>query len=138
VTAPVPPLVELHRRHFPTPHPERVQCECGWISPHYDVADPRSQWADHMSEVIAADPRVTVLGPTVGFTVQTRWLYSDRDECSCCPGRHAFARGGSVTESDFPTPYEHMDDARGHLHRAIASFGDGTSVGVVLHREGEQ
>ena len=66
----------------------------------------------------------------VRIDLRTEWLYSDEradrrgDECACCPGRHAFARGGHVVRSDVPSPYASQQDVASHLWRAISAFGD--------------
>lgn len=76
-------------------------------------------------------------GPeSVAFDVRTAWMYSDDDRCICCPGRHAFSRGGDVVRSDVPTRYEHLNDTTSHLSRAIEHFGDGADLEVVVRRRG--
>ena len=66
----------------------------------------------------------------VRIDLRTEWMYSDPrpdrrgDECVCCPGRHAFSRGGHVVRSDVPSPYSTQQDVASHLWRAISAFGD--------------
>lgn len=68
------------------------------------------------------------------ITVHTRWMYSDSDDCVCCPGMHAFSRGGDVVESSWPPPYNYNNDLASHLHRAIASYGDDVDLRITVER----
>lgn len=63
----------------------------------------------------------------VRIDVRTRWLYSDYDPRVIVPAgrtRHPFSRSGSVTRSDVPSRYEHMQDIAAHVWRAVEAFGD--------------
>lgn len=64
--------------------------------------------------------------------VHTRWLYSRSSECVCCPGRHAFARGGGVTASDWPARFPSDSDLAAHVHRAVSSFGDDVDLVITV------
>lgn len=69
--------------------------------------------------------------------VHTDWMYGDGTDCIDCPGRHAFARSGKVTASDWPEGYSSYQDIAAHVHRAIASFGDDVDLVITVARAGE-
>lgn len=64
--------------------------------------------------------------------VRTRFLYSERrpPDILVPEGRttHPFSRGGRVTDSDWPSRYDHEQAVADHVHRAVASFGDDADV----------
>lgn len=67
------------------------------------------------------------------ITVRTRFLYSEPDPKVLVPqrqARHAFARGGDVISTDWPSNSGHMQDVASHIHRAVASFSDDAEVEI--------
>lgn len=77
----------------------------------------------------------------VRIKMRTEWLYAEYDPDVIVPEgrtRHAFYRGGLVTDSDVPSPYEHMQDIASHLHRAIAAFGDDKNLVIEVRLAEEE
>lgn len=86
--------------------------------------DPADRWLKDRTE-------------PVRIGLRTEWLYSKPDRfpaCACCPGRHAFSRGGHVVSSDVPSAYTNQHDVVSHLWRAIAAFGDDADLVIEVRR----
>lgn len=78
-----------------------------------------------------SDGRWTDAAPNdapVTIEVQTRWLRSA--DGSNWP----FSRGGTVVASQVPPRSEIGDDLNSHIHRAVASFGDGARLRITVER----
>lgn len=83
-----------------------------------------------------ADQRMTnsTALPPVEIQIRTGWLYSESDDCLCCPGRHAFSRGATVVASPVPSRYDHMNSVNDHVYRAVELFGDDADLIIEVRR----